>query len=186
MTKIQKYTFALQIISLAFVAFMFIMTCARWFFDIVPSIPLLGEYYVQLSYTFDSSSWLQQLPAIPFVHRLFGLIVDGIAFGIVCAGGLFFYRLLKRFQTGEFFSSEVIQLLHTLSRIALCWVLYYSLRKILLSVITTLHKGPGNRVLSVEFSTGDIINIFIFICFVLITALIQEGSKLKKEQDLTI
>ncbi len=185
MNKLQKYTYALQIISVAFVVCMFVVTCVRWFFDMVPGIPL-EEYYLRLSYTFDSQSWVPQLSAIPFVHRVLGLMVDGIAFSILCAGVVFFYRLINYFQTSEFFSSRVIQVLHTLSKIALCWVLYSPLRKMLLSVITTLHKGSGNRVLAVEVSTGDIINIVIFICFVLITALIQEGSKLKKEQDLTI
>lgn len=73
-----------------------------------------------------------------------------------------------------------------LSKIALGWTIYNPARETLLSLITTLHKTAGHRMISVQFGSKDMINIFIFICMVLLTAFSQEGLKLKKEQDLTI
>lgn len=182
MNNIQKYTRWLQIISFTFAFIMFAATGSRWLLDLPP---FLSELYVKACYDFDSSLWFK-LPSIPFTHRLIGLFIDSFALGIICAGIIAFNRLMNRFREGDFFTSDIIQLLNTLSKLALCWAVYNPLRTTLLSVVTTLHKGVGSRIISVELGTKDIINVFIFICLILITALMQESFKLKKEQDLTI
>lgn len=189
MNNMRKYTTLLQWISIAFGFFMFLFLGARWILGIVGIIwnlksPL--DFYLKVCYTNDSWSWLGQASTMPLMYRVLGLMVDSVALGILWAGISAFNRLIKQIQVGNVFSSRVVQLLHKLSRIALCWALYNPVRTTLLSAITTFYKGPGNRVISLTISTADLTNIAIFLCFILITALMQEGNKLKQEQDLTI
>lgn len=165
MVNIQKYTGWLQVISIAFAIFMFGEISIKWFFG---------------------SFLFRELYHMSFIQRLLGFVVDGIALAIICVGIFAFNQLMKKLKTGNFFTSDIVQLLSTLSKFALSWALYNPLRTTLLSIITTLYKGPGNRIISVEFGLKDMINIFIFVCIILIAALIQEGLKLKREQDLTI
>ena len=49
-----------------------------------------------------------------------------------------------------------------------------------------MHNAPGERILAVRITSFDIKNIFVVACFFVITSLMYEGYKLKKEQDLTV
>lgn len=186
MANIHKYTWWLQVISIIFAVILFGEICLRWFlYGFAESSEFLSDLYLRGSYTFDGN-WVKELSQMSFVQKLLGFAVDGIALGIICTGIFAFNRLLSAIKNGIFFTSDIIQLLSTISKFALVWAIYNPIRTTLLSILTTLHKGPGNRIISFQFGLKDMINIFIFVCIILVTALIKEGFKLKKEQDLTI
>jgi len=170
MNPIKKYAHILEIISYCFAGIIISLTYIQW---------LLG-------WNLSSDPFLQTVSAMPLIDRLLGLCVDTTALVIACYGIIIFIRLMKKFQEGQLFSSSTAQLLNKLSKTALYWALYHPLRNTLLSLITTLHKGPGNRIISISIDTSDIVNIFMFTCFVLITALIQEAYKIQQEHDLTV
>ncbi len=180
MEKIQKYTQLLLVISCIFGAIAFISICATWFFDSLP------VNISNLILETGSNELAADAVNMPFNHRLMGLLVDFVAILIIYAGIMAFYDLMKKFQSGELFSENIITLLNKISRLVLFWTIYNPVRGMLLSIITTFHKGPGNRIIKIEFGTPDIINVFIFISLMIITLLIQESNKLKNEQDLTI
>lgn len=187
MANIQSYTRWLQIISVIFAVFLFGEIFVRWFFGSffgLSSGPVY-DLYLRGCYSFDCT-WFRELSHMSFIQKILGFIVDAIGLGILSGGIIAFNQLLKYLRTGIFFTTDIVHSLGTLSKFALGWALYTPLKTTLLSIITTLHKGPGNRLISFEFGIKDMINIFIFVCVIIITAFMQEGLKLKKEQDLTI
>ncbi|MBA3953943.1 DUF2975 domain-containing protein [Candidatus Dependentiae bacterium] len=183
MVSITKYTRLIQITSIACAVIVTVVTCLSWVSDLFPTITALFQNSGEGT---NALTRFKELSAIPFSHRCIGFIVDGIALSILWVGIVFLNRVLKRFQAGDFFSLENIHLFTLLSRVALAWALYMPLRVTLLSLITTLHKGVGHRMLTLQLSIQDSINIGIFLGLALLTSLIEESSKLKKEHDLTI
>jgi hypothetical protein len=146
----------------------------KWFHDLLPSIKL------------DFGIETALLSQMPVTHRLFGLIVDGIAAGILINCLIIFTRLMQSYQAGDIFSSNVFRLLEKLSSYAFFWAVYSVLSTSILSVVTTLHKQPGQRVLSIGFGTNDVMNIFIFGCLCVIASVMREANTLKSENDLTV
>lgn len=184
MANIKRYAYWLQVISVLFAMFLFGEICYRWLFFSEAST-FWAEIYTNVSYSFGLN-WLKELTEMSFLQRLSGFAVDTLGLVILCLGILALQKLLKLLKSQLFFNGETVKLLNNLSKIALGWTIYNPVRVTLLSLITTLHKGVGKRVISLEFGLKDMVNIFIFASMILISVLLQEGLKLKKEQDLTI
>lgn len=184
MANIKRCTNWLQVISIAFMLVIFGEICCRWLF-FSGAANFLYPLYAKVSYSFNGN-WLQELSEMSFIQRLGGFAIDIFGLVILCFGIIAFNKLLKLLKSQIFFTSDTIKLLSTLSKLALTWTVYNPTRGTLLSIITTLHKEVGNRMISFQFGLKDMINIFIFVCMILVTVLLQEGFKLKKEQDLTI
>jgi hypothetical protein len=143
-----------------------------------------------ISYTTDPLTLLNNLPVMPIIHRLLGLLADGIALVIFLYAIVYFVRLMRCFKTGNFFSSTIIDYLKHLCTAALAWAIYHPIHGALLSVITSWHNlgsNTGDKAhLSISISTHDLVNIGIFGLLVLITAVIKEGYSLQQERDLTV
>lgn len=92
-------------------------------------------------------------------------------------------RCLRR---GEIFSQGTVFLFKRLSILALAWAVYMPVRNTLLTLVESLQYPAGARIISFTFGSDDIINIFIFGFFLVITSLMQEASALKEEQELTV
>lgn len=115
-----------------------------------------------------------------------GALVEGISVGLLLWGGICFIKTLRYYQKGELFSANTLALFHKMSRIAFAWTFYEPIKITLLSFITTSANPVGQRVITIEFTSHDIIHIFIVGCFLIITSLIHEAYTLKNEHDLTV
>ncbi len=173
MNKIQFYASVLQITSVCFIVVTAIFHLLVWFTDLQNN-----QLYVAARYSFDGEMAVNTLSLF---QRGLGFLVELGAFFIAVAGILTFNTLMQRFKGGEFFSHSIVQLLNRLSRIALCWALYNPIKQMLLSLIITRAHS-----ITLCISASDIINSFIFSIFVVVTLLMQEGLKLRHEQDLTV
>jgi len=178
MNTIQRYAKILTSMSIVFAVLVVIGTCAPWLHELFPAA----------LWKFFPSNTIQDALLMPLSHRLMALFVSCISLAILCRGIIVFNRLMQSFYQGELFSQATAQQLHTLSKVALAWAVYTPIQSTLLGLITTLHHGIGKKMitLSISFGTHDMINLMVFGAFVLATGLIQEGSKLKQEQDLTV
>jgi hypothetical protein len=186
----------LKIFSLIFVLpFIIFDFLYSWFIDI--SYNKYHEFFVSFtknlgpisnSSLFSDSSvgWCAKLSSMPWAHRLLGMLVDIVSLGLFLWGFFVFLSLLSSYQKGVVFSQESFFLLKKLSKISFVWVLYSPIKDTLLSVICTLHNPPGQRIITVSFSSRDIYHIFFVGVIFVITSLIYEGYIIKKEQDLII
>jgi hypothetical protein len=184
MNRVARYTYILEIACILASLFMAIFHIVLWIGG--TSIANLFLNFGYFEHTFESLSVVSQVAMMPLSHRLLGLLVDSIMLVIAISGVITFVNLLRQLRSGQFFTREIINALRRLSIIALIWAIYNPLRYVLLSVITTWHLGSGHRILALAIGSTDLMNIMIFACFVLITALMHEGYKLKQDRDLTI
>lgn len=119
-------------------------------------------------------------------QRLLGFVADGISMAILITAIYYAIRLMRCFRHGEIFSLHTICLLKNISKLALLWALYGPINIFIMSnfVLTT---SPEQRALTMAFATDDVILKLIFFGFFFVIALMmQEGYRLKSEQDLTV
>ncbi len=184
MNHIQRYARWLEIISWALVPIIIMSFVAKWF---------LGGW----AYVFGGGWWFRTgvgnevsvevtQTLVPGSSRFTILALEGISVAIFLAGLITFIKVLRCFKRGEVFSPKTVTLFNMMSKLALMRAIYAPLATMALSVITTLHNPPGQRMLELTLSTDDLMNILICIFFLVITSVIQEGSFLKEEHDLTV
>ena len=173
MNKIKKYTYGLQFLSFIFGFGMFALLCLRWFSDMDP---FPTELFAKIGFSWDEVP----LQSMPLIARIVGFVVDSIALGIVAFGIVFFNKLVKSVANNMFFHSETIHVLNILSKIALCGALYRLLQSMLISFITKRNQ------ITLTINTIALINIAVFMVFVVLTLIAQEGTKIKQEHDATI
>lgn len=176
MNAVGRWAYSAIVMSIVYTVMMFSAMVMTW----------IGG--ARVAFYNESVDMLERIPDMPVIHRMLGLIVDGLGFCIIFVCVFFFICLMRLFSKGSFFSADAISYLSKLSRWALAWAIYNPLRYTLLSVITSWHfpAGIGKRELSIAFGSTDFINILVVGCLVMITTFIKDGYALQQERDLTI
>ncbi|MBD3273172.1 DUF2975 domain-containing protein [Candidatus Dependentiae bacterium] len=118
--------------------------------------------------------------------KTLGVIIDLVPFFIFFLGIYYFIKILDHLKKGNVFTTNTFYIFKKLTKIALIWVIYHPLSFTLLGLVMTLNNPKGYRYLSVNISSYDALNILLFGLFLIVTSLMHEGLKLKKEQDLTV
>ena len=139
--------------------------------------------YTGLSFVYKSAP---SQTALAIAARLLGTLIDGLSVALLLWGCIYFIKVLRYYQQGEIFSANTISLFNKMSRIAFAWALYEPFKFTLLSIVTTLSNQEGQRVISLGFTSNDVIHIFIVGFFLIITSLMHEAYTLKNENDLTV
>lgn len=174
MNKIRRYAGWLEIISWILVPIIIISFLAKWF---------MGNW----AYIFGEDWWfVAPQAALPGVSRFSIFIIEAISVAIFLVGLIIFIKVLRCFKRGELFSPRTVMLFNRMSKLALARAIYAPIANIALSLLSTLHNPPGQRMLEFTLSTDDLMNILVCIFFLVITSVIQEGSFLQEEHDLTV
>jgi hypothetical protein len=84
------------------------------------------------------------------------------------------------------FAAENVRLYHRLGILLLVSVAVDVVYSALLSVIVTFERGPGQRMLSIGFSSVMAREILIACLVLFISWIMNEGRKLQDEQNLTV
>ncbi len=133
---------------------------------------------------------IQNVPifkAISPTTKTLGMVIDTIIpFIILIFGFISFIKILDLFKKGEIFTTNVFYQFKTLTKLALIWVIYNPLGYTLLLLTITINNPKGHRYLGLSFSSQDALNILLFGLFLLVTSLMYEGLRLKKESDFTV
>ena len=194
MNKVAKYTRLVEVASMLLIPTVIAGTVLKWTHDAFGR-----ELYLMLAYVEDCAktsqgvlensfftSSLYDLTGVPLLYRLCGFVIDAVAVVLMIWILLSIIKLMRFFRAGEFFSSTTVQLFSTISKIALALTIYNPLKGMLLSIILSLHKGPGLRHVTIAITSGDFINCLLFGLAVVLSLLLQEGYKLKSETDLVV
>ncbi len=152
--------------------FIFVRNLMSWFQGIIPA-RIISKFPILTK-------------SISPLTKTFGVIIDLVPFFIFFLGIYYFIKILDHLKKGDIFNTDVFYIFKKLTRIALIWVIYHPLSYTLLGLVMTLNNPKGHRYLVVEFSFSDALNILLFGLFLIVTSLMHEGLKLKKEQDLTV
>lgn len=164
------------IMSILYMGIMLIALIQTW----IHGFPV--DYYS----TSPSLVMLNKIPEMPMMHRMLGLVVDGIGLAIILVCIYHFARLMLQFRSRKIFSPTTISLVIKLTSVALVWALYNPVRYMALSLITSLHNPTGQREISLAIGSSDFINIIVIGCLVMLTSFMKEGYALQQERDLTI
>jgi hypothetical protein len=155
----------------------------KWFLGSgIEAVLKKHDFWCGVSYTFDSNI----LSPVPMISKILALLVDGFSYIIFILGFIYFIKILNYYQQGKIFSEQTFLAFKWISRLAFLRAIYTPIKYSLLSIITTFHNPVGQRVLSATIGSDDIFNIFIVGFFLLITSIMYEGYKIKKEVDQTI
>ena len=95
-------------------------------------------------------------------------------------------KLLQLYKKEIHFSNDVIALLKKINKILLAWALYGISFMTISSLIITLFKPAGERFIMVGVSTHTILHCFVLLILYMLIHSIQEGYKMKTEQDLVV
>lgn len=158
----------------------------NWFFDQTYWVKLYSTYnsYTRSFLLYQSLSFKNIM--LPSFLKSLGIIVHLISLTLLLWGLLSLISVLRKYKQGDIFSLDVFRKFKSVSKIAFAWALYQPIKHTLLTLVATMHNPPGKRVLTLAINSNDVINIFLVGFFLVMTSLMYEGYKLKKEQDLTI
>ena len=174
MKDIRQYARRLEILCYALIPlFVFLEIFLRWFQDKIPGLRLL-----------DLS--IDNLADIPMSHRLLGVFATSISVIIMVWGLVYLIKTMRSIQQGKIFSYQTTTYFKRMNTLFLWLALYTPLHRMLFVLTTTLHNPPGQRMLSFGFTSGDLTNILIFAFFLVITSMMQEGSRIQEDLDLTV
>ncbi len=105
----------------------------------------------------------------------------------VCMYALFtLRRLFALYRKGMIFTAQNVSCFRRLGVALLMWVGACTLYEPMTSVILTLINGPGNRTLTLGFSSDDVTMLLLGGVALLISWVMDEGRRLEEEQALTV
>lgn len=180
MNNITFYARLVKIISYILMPIIIINFFIKWLF---PEMIFANSFIGGFSY---DQSINPTIITMPLAHRLMAMIVDGISASLLIMILFLIIVIMQRIQQREIFSASIAHSFSKISKLAFAFAIYTPISQSLLSVITTLQNAPGQRILSISFGSAELFNIFIFGFFMVITLLIQQGTSLQNEQNLTV
>lgn len=182
-----KYANILKYLSFLIGIFSVLSPIGKWISGwLIQSLSLAQGFSLVSELTGLTQQEAQIITQMPILHKLLGFVVDGVSVAIFLLGLHYFVLFTNSVKKGQLFSPEVMNYFNDASKCALWWCLYEPIKRALLSVVMSLHNPPGQRMLTVDFGSDDIVNIFVCIFLLLIALMIKEAYYLKKEQDLMI
>lgn len=144
--------------------------------------------------------WYNDMPQVMHENIFPGKTIDWLPLGsrlIALAGNLpatvilvlaliSLKRLFRLYEQGIYFQAENVSLFRTLGKLAFWSVLADVLNKSVLAIAGTFNNPPGQRMLSVGFSSDHLKLLIVAVIIMLIGMVIDEGRKIHDEIQLTV
>ncbi|MFH0781707.1 MAG: DUF2975 domain-containing protein [Pseudomonadota bacterium] len=126
------------------------------------------------------------IPWLPLNSRLIALAGNLPATVILVFALISLKRLFFLYELGIYFQAENVGLFRSLGKLAFWSVLADVFNKSVLEIARTINNPPGERVLSVGFSSDHLKLLIIAVIIMLIGMVIDEGRKIQDEIQLTV
>jgi len=182
-SRYARYLEGLGVISGIFLIVLFLL---KWTMGDFLGVNLfLSDTWLAYSYGPSVSAQIF-LHSLPLTHRIAGFLVDGISVLLILLGFYYAIKIMHCFRKNEVFSLKTLSFFHSISKIAFAYALFSPIHYSLLCLVGSLHNPPGQRYLVIGLGTGDLINLLIFLFFLVITSVMKEGYQLQEEQNLTV
>lgn len=178
MNTYKKYACAVQLLSVVVVISNILLTIMHWFFPAMYTSVCqdMGFAFAQ-DYNTAPFTWGQMLG---------GFLIESIASMILIYGLFQVIPLMNAIKKNNYFTLETITLFARITKMTCLYAMYTMMSTTLLSLITSLHNAPGERMILVRFGGADLANIMIFCFMFLMMSIFKKGYELKHEQELTI
>ncbi|MFH1154897.1 MAG: DUF2975 domain-containing protein [Pseudomonadota bacterium] len=123
---------------------------------------------------------------LPVSARVMGFGVVMIPTGIAMAGVWQLVRLFGLYEQGFIFMPANVRCFRNLSRTLIWWFAAGIVSNSLLSVALTLHRPAGQRMITLGLGSSDLTALLLGSILAVIAWIMEEGRKLREEQDLTV
>jgi hypothetical protein len=123
---------------------------------------------------------------LSFQTRLFASTASLLTSGIAMTGLFFIIRLFRLYETGKIFAKEHVTCFRRLGYILIIYMFAGIIRNSLVTIILTLANPPGQRIISLGFSSSDLTKLFIGLVLLLISRVMDIGREIQEEQQLTV
>lgn len=126
------------------------------------------------------------IPWLPLNSRLIALAGNLPATIILIFALINLKRLFFLYEHGIYFQAENVRLFRSLGKLAFWSVFADVINKSVLEIAVTINNPPGQRILSVGFSSDHLKLLIIAVIIMLIGMVIDEGRKIHDEIQLTV
>jgi heme/copper-type cytochrome/quinol oxidase subunit 4 len=123
---------------------------------------------------------------LPRLTRFLAFLVDLIPMVAIIYGLRKLEGLFLLYEKGLIFTEQHVRYFRSLGRTLIVWVGCDVVRNSLLSMVLTLDKAPGQRIITVGLGSADFAAIFVGIVVLIISWVMDEGRKIQEDQALII
>ena len=133
---------------------------------------------------------IQSDPLIPYTlspeWQVVGFLASLFPLSALIYGLLNLRKLFSFYKEGVIFTFAHVSLFKNISKALLLWVFFSMLYEAGKSVLFSLGAGPGNRVLTVGFSSSEMTPLMVGGVVWVIAWVMDEGRLLNEENELTV
>lgn len=156
---------------------------------LVPVVSII--FWVFFNKLYPQLGSMLHLPAEPArdlsgMTRFMAFLVDFLQIGVIIYGIIQLRRLFGLYEKGVIFSKDNVACFSSLGRTLMVWIVANIVSQSLLSVVLTFSNPPGQRCLTVGISSRELTVLFVGIAVLCISRVMDEGRKIKEEQELFI
>lgn len=187
--KISLYALLLEILGIIIILSTMLTLIVRWTQDKILFLQDVDFWIPFLDRCIEclQTNSIHYLQALSLYQRMLGFLTDGVTMLIVVSAIYCAIRLMRLFRLGIIFSLETVGLLRNISKLALLWALYSPINVYIMNKIAFHTTHAAEQKLIMAYVTDDVILKLVFFGFILVISLMmQEGYRLKHEQDLTV
>ncbi|WP_281891551.1 DUF2975 domain-containing protein [Pseudomonas atacamensis] len=166
-------------LTLLLIASMLIFNAAFWVFPILGAndglgagFSLSGVMLSQLAVKIETLSWWQILGAI---------FISSVPLIALASGLNHLRRLFQGYARAEYFSSNAAVHLGKVGHGVIIWVVSSFICTPLLSILVTSHAPPGQRLLTISFTSADFVALFLAGCIAVIARILLRASEVESE-----
>lgn len=118
--------------------------------------------------------------------RIFGLAVSMIPVGVGLLAIWWLICLFGCFSRGEVFTQSTVRYISRTGWTMVASVAAVPVYQLLLSLVLTMHNQPGERMLAMSFDLDELEKLITAAIIILVSWIMEEGRKLRENDDLTV
>lgn len=128
---------------------------------------------------------LARYPLSPGI-RLIGYCASLLPLAALCCGLVYIRKLFSFYREGVIFSYEHVSVFKKIAKALIFWVILSILYESVKSILFSIGNPPGQRVVSVGFSSSEMTMLIVAGIVFVIAWVMDEGRILLEEQHLTV
>jgi hypothetical protein len=166
--------------TLWLIVLMLLLNAAAWI-NLPLSAMVLGN---GLAFSLTDSlmaTFKVNISTFPWWQRVGGIVLSSMPLVALVMGLGHLRALFQAYGRQEYFSIAGVRHLKRMGQSVMLWVLLNLLCQPALSVWMTMRQPAGERVLSVGFSSGDVVALFLAGCIAIIARILERANILQVE-----
>lgn len=167
-------------VTLFFIIAMMLLNAACWLYPNLNSTQLGSGLGFALTDKFINHLNID-IETLPLWQKLGAIVLSSVPLLALAAALCHLRSLFKRYARTEYFSAATANHLAKVARFIGLWVVLRIMFEPLLSIWITMHAPAGHRIITLSFSSSDVIALFLAGCIAVIAHILWQASELHSE-----